>query len=313
MEALLTVIIPVFLVIGAGYLAVKRELFPHTGVDGLVLFTQKFAIPCLLFTAIANLELGTYFEPRILLSYYLPAVTMFFLGLFGARLLFGRPWADSVAIGFACLFSNTVLLGLPIMERAYGPDSLSPNFAIVAINAPVCYVLGIAAMEIVRSYESDGGKSARDTIRSILTSIFHNALVIGIILGFIVNIFNIPLPAVFTDAVEMMIRAALPVAIFSLGGVLAQYKIEGDTGPVIMICVLGLLVQPFLSLMLASNFELDAAATRSAVITAAMAPGINSYVFANMYGVAKRVIASSVLISTALSVLSVWMWLAILP
>jgi predicted permease len=44
-----------------------------------------------------------------------------------------------------------------------------------------------------------------------------------------------------------------------------------------------------------------------------MAPGVNAYVFANMYGVARRVIASSVLISTAVSVLSVWMWLAILP
>ena len=44
-----------------------------------------------------------------------------------------------------------------------------------------------------------------------------------------------------------------------------------------------------------------------------MAPGVNTYVFANMYGKAKRVAASSVLFGTALSIVSVWVWLAVLP
>ena len=50
---------------------------------------------------------------------------------------------------FCCLFSNSVLLGLPITERAYGVDALTGNFAIVAMHAPFCYGLGITAMEIV--------------------------------------------------------------------------------------------------------------------------------------------------------------------
>lgn len=312
MGDLLTVILPVFLVIGFGYIAVKREIFPVSGVEGMVLFTQKFAIPCLLFYAIAHLELGVYFEPYLLLTYFLPALTMFSIGTFGARLLFARPWPDSVAIGFACLFSNAVLLGLPITERAYGADALDPNFAIIALNAPVCYIFGITAMEIVRSYEDDAGKSVTDTLRAIFNSIFHNALVIGILLGFAVNLSGVSLPTVVDDALSLMIRAALPAAVFSLGGVLAQYKIEGDTGPVILICCCTLLIQPALSFGLAHWFSLGEAPLRSAVLTAAMAPGINAYVFANMYGVARRVIASSVLIATALSVLTVSGWLALL-
>ena len=55
------------------------------------------------------------------------------------------------------------------------------------------------------------------------------------------------------------------------------------------------------------------AALRSAIMTAAMAPGINAYVFANMYGKARRVAASAVLMATGLSILTVWVWLAILP
>ena len=58
---------------------------------------------------------------------------------------------------------------------------------------------------------------------------------------------------------------------------------------------------------------LDTAGLRSAVMTAAMAPGVNAFLFANLYGVAKRVAASTVLIATALSIATIWVWLQILP
>lgn len=309
MGALLDVILPVFLVIGAGYIAVKQGLFSDEGADALMRFTQTFAIPCLLFRGIAELELGIYFEPRLLATYYVPAIIGFTLGMAGARVLFGRPWEDSVAIGFCCLFSNAVLLGLPITERAYGTDALQPNYALIAVNAPICYGLGITIMEIVRN--KGGGAVA--TARAVWRAVTHNALIIGIALGFFVNLTGLPLPGVLTDAVDLMIRAALPAAIFGLGGVLARYRIEGDVGPVVMICAVMLLVQPALTWGVGSSLSLSTEAFRSSVLTAAMAPGVNAYVFANMYGVAKRVAASAVLVSTAASVLTLWVWLALLP
>ncbi|MEM6408606.1 MAG: AEC family transporter [Pseudomonadota bacterium] len=309
MGDLLAVILPVFLVIGAGYLAVKTKTFPDSGVDGLMKFTQSFAIPCLLFKAIAELELGIYFTAPLLASYYLPCIAMFVLGIFGARTLFGRPWEDSVAIGFACMFANSVLLGLPIMERAYGADALAPNYALIALNAPVCYGIGIIVMETVKHR----GQPAVETLKAAVNAIFHNPLIWGLTLGFVVNFSGVPIPQVAGDALDLMIRAALPAAIFGMGGVLAQYKFEGDLGPVILICALTLLIRPAMSFGLVASFDLDVAATRSAVLTAAMAPGVNAYVFANMYGVAKRVAASAVLAATALSVLTTAVWLLILP
>lgn len=309
MGALLEVILPVFLVIGFGFIAVKRGYFAPEGADALMKFTQTFAIPCLLFSAIANLELSTYFEPRLLLSYYIPAIAGFTLGTLGARLLFARPWEDSIAIGFCCLFSNAVLLGLPITERAYGEAALSPNYAIIALNAPICYGLGITTMEIVRN---KGGGLIK-TFKAVMRAIFKNALVIAILLGFVVNLTGLNLPVVLTDAIDLMIRAALPAAVFGLGGILAQYKIEGDLPPVLMICGIMLVAQPLATWGIGRSLEIDRDAFRSVVLTAAMAPGVNAYVFANMYGVAKRVAASSVLVATAGSIVTVWLWLVLLP
>ncbi|MFY0691920.1 MAG: AEC family transporter [Paracoccaceae bacterium] len=309
MAALVQVVLPVFLVIGFGYLAVKRNLFSDSHVDALMYFAQNFAVPCLLFRAISQLDLEAHFDLRLYVTFYGPAIFGFFAGAMGARLLCGRPWEDSVAIGFCCMFTNVVLLGLPITERAYGPASLSSTFALAALNAPICYAVGITVMEIVRNRGNGVIRSAR----AVFNGIFRNALIIGITLGFIVNLTGLPLPGVLTEAIDLMVRAAIPAAIFGLGGVLARYKIEGDRGPVLLICIIMLLVQPALTWGLAYEMNLGLDALRSAVVTAAMAPGVNAYVFANNYGVAKRVVASGVLISTAGAIVTTWVWLSLLP
>lgn len=309
MQALIDVILPVFLVIGFGYLAVWFKLFPETGVDGLNKFTQNFAIPCLLFAAIAGLDLSTTFDLTLLGSFYLGAGAGFTAGLMGARYLFSRPWTDSVAIGFCCLFSNSVLLGLPITERAYGTAALEANFAIVALHAPFCYGIGVTVMEIVRNRGAGGIATAR----KVVVAMFRNALVIGIGLGFIVNLGQVPLPGVVTDALDLIVQAALPAALFALGGVLVRYRPEGDLRIVLYICAVSLVMHPAIVWGMATVTELPRDAFRSAVLTAAMAPGINTYIFANMYGVAKRVAATTVLIGTALSIVSAWLWLGVLP
>ena len=309
MQALLEVVLPIFVILGFGYLAVWRGWFSDSGVNALMVFTQTFAIPCLLFRAIADMELGQAFDARLLGPFYIGALTCFGLGLLAARRVFGRPWPDAVAIGFCCLFSNSVLLGLPITERAYGPDALEANFAIIAIHAPFCYAIGLTAMEIVQT----GGGGLRAAVRSVLNAVFRNALVIGILLGFAVNLSGIGLAPSISHAVDLMARSALPAALFGLGGVLYRYRPEGDAATIACVCTISLVVHPAIVFGLATLTGLGTDGLRSAVLTSAMAPGVNTYIFANLYGVAKRVAASSVLVATASSILTVWAWLAILP
>jgi len=309
MTALTSVILPVFLVIGLGYLAVWKMKFPESAADLLMGFAQNFSIPLLLFAAMSRLDLAAGFHPALLLSFYTGAFVSFTAGVLGARFLFRREMEDAVVIGFACLFSNSVLLGLPITERAYGEDALTGNYAIIALHAPLLLTLGIVVMELVR---------ARDTPLSALPArvarnVFRNGLILGILAGLAVNLTGLPVPVVIMDAADLIARAGLPTALFALGGVLYRYRPEGDIRVALFVCLLALGLHPAITWTLAHATGVDTPGLRSATVTAAMAPGVNAYIFANMYNRAKRVAATAVLIATGLTMLTAWGWLALLP
>ena len=312
MNALLDVILPVFLVIGMGYAAARARLFGPEAVDALMRYAQNFAAPTLLFTSIARLDLAATFQPALFLSFYLAAFASFFTAFAAAILLFRRPVTDATAIGFVALFSNSLLLGVPITERAYGTEALAGNFAIIAIHSPLFYGFGIALMEWARTRGQ--GLSGAALLRQIVTAIFSQPLVLGITAGFAVNLSGLPLPGVAWSAIDMIAGTAIPTALFGLGGVLLRYRPDGDFRIIAMLTACSLILHPALTYALGRLvFDLDTAGLRSAVMTAAMAPGVNAYIFANLYGVGKRVAASTVLIATALSIATIWIWLQILP
>ncbi|CTQ51349.1 AEC family transporter [Jannaschia donghaensis] len=304
----LAVTVPVFLIIGAGYLAVWRSLFTQSQVDGLMVFTQRFAIPCLLFGAMVRLDLSEGFDWRLLVSYYSGSLVCFVAGILGTLLWLRRGAEDAVAVGFAAMFANTVLLGLPIAERAYGSDSLAPNFTIIAFNAAFCYLIGISAMEAVRA----GGSGFLGGMRTVARKMSTNSLMIGVALGLAVNLTGLSLPDPLAEAIDLIARAALPAALFGLGGVLVQYRPEGDARGIVLCCGIALILHPAWTWGIGTVLGLGEGPFRAAVLTAAMAPGVNSYLFAAMHGRAVRISASSVLIGTAASVVTVSGWLLLL-
>jgi len=307
--SLFLIVLPVFLVVGAGYATVRTKVFPDAGIDALVRFATGIAVPVLLFRAIYRLDLGAVLVPEHLASFYIGAVTAFVGGIFLSRKIWGRRPGESVAVGFCALFSNTVLLGVPIMTRAYGEEALAPAFAIIAFHAPFGYLVGIMTMEFSRRDGAPIGVALRRTARAM----FHNELTLGIAAGFALNLAGVPLPEPVTATINMISAAALPVALFALGGVLTRYRLRAELGEAGMVAALSLLLHPFIAWVLSAHvFGLPIEFVRASVVIAAMPTGVNGYVFAAMYDRAIGTSASTVLLGTAASVFTITIWLALL-
>ncbi|SHJ19103.1 AEC family transporter [Wenxinia saemankumensis] len=309
MGVLFAVVLPVFLVLGFGYLAARLGWMSPAAIDGVTQFSQSFALPVLLFRAMSGLDLEASFQPGLLAAFYAGVLAAFVVGIVGALVLFRRPVEDAIAIGFAAFFSNTLLLGLPITERAYGPDALAGNYAIISMHAPLLYIVGITVMEAVRAR----GTSLSALPGRILRQFVRNGIVLGVAAGLAFNLTGLTIPEPAAEAIDLIAASAIPAALFGLGGTLTRYRPEGDMRAILFVVAICLLLHPAITYGLARAFGLGTDAIRSAVLTAAMAPGVNAFLFANVYGTARRVAASSVLIGTGLCVLTATFWLMLLP
>ena len=151
-----------------------------------------------------------------------------------------------------------------------------------------------------------------EKIAKVLRSMFRNALILGISAGLIVNLTGIPLHSTLQSAIDLMARAALPAALFALGGVLVRYKPQGDLRTIGFIVSVSLVLHPTVTWLMGRGLSVEPTQFRAAVVTSAMVPGVNAYLFANMYGRAKRVAASTVLVATTACIVTAWAWMTLL-
>ncbi len=309
MTEILIIVLPVFVIVGLGYVSVKAGLVQDSAVDVLLRFCTGIAMPLLLFSGVVRLDLAANFDLRLMLSFYLGALISFGVGYLGARLIFKRRPGEAVAIGFCALFSNSLLLGVPVTERAYGVAALDSNYAILSIHAPFCYLVGIVAMEMARA----DGRSGLETAKAAARMMFRNALTIGLAIGMAWNLLGIPIPDPVFEGVQMLGRGGLPVALFALGGAMTRYKVRDGIGETLMASALALILHPLITWAMSDLvFELPENFLRSAIVTASMPPGINAYLFATMYARASGVAASTVLVATTLSIFTASGWLTLL-
>jgi len=308
MLAILNVILPVFAIVALGYGAVRWRLYPAEGVKGLIGFVNNFATPCLLFQAMLNADFSTAFNPAIIIPFYVGALTVFALGIVAARLIWKSRPGESVASAFSATFTNTVLVGIPIMQRAYGEGAMPVVFSIIGFHAPLLITVGMVTMELMRR----DGQSVQSALRNAGIRAAQNPLLWGIVAGATLNLLGIGLIEPAEAFVRMMAQAVLPAALFGLGGALNAYRIADNWQEAAIMSGLKLVVHPAIAYVLMVpilNVEHDLA--RIGVLLAAMPTGINAYVFATYYNRSEDVATNTILISTGASVLSLslWLWL----
>ncbi|MFN4211829.1 MAG: AEC family transporter, partial [Devosia sp.] len=159
MLAILTVIAPVFALMALGYGAVRFRLYPAEGIKSLIAFVNNFATPCLLFYSLVTSDFSAAFNPAILGPFYLGALICFAIGIVIALKLFGNTPGEAVSVGFSGTFTNTVLIGLPIMQRAYGADALPVTLSIIGVHGAILLTVGMVTMELMRRDGASLGKT----------------------------------------------------------------------------------------------------------------------------------------------------------
>lgn len=302
MPILLNVVAPVFGILGLGFLAARVRLLDPPGIRGLVVFVFNFAIPVLLFRSLATMALPDDIPWAFLAAFYVGALAAYAAGMALARWGYRRPLEDQAIWGMGAGFSNTVLLGIPIVLTGLGPDAALPLFLIIGFHSAVLMPVTVALLHL--NGGADGARGGRAAI--VVREVVRNPIVMGLALGMLANWIGLRLPGTLDRMAELLGGAAVPCALFAMGASLASYPARGHTRPALALASLKLVVHPLLVwLVMGPLLGIEGIWLSTAVVVAAMPSGVNVYLFAARYDAAPEVAARTVLLASGLSVVTV--------
>lgn len=309
MLAILTVIAPIFALMGLGFGAVRLRLFPAEGIKSLIAFVNNFATPCLLFHSLVTSDFSSAFNIGIIGPYYVGALACFVLGIVIALKVFRNTPGEAVAAGFSGMFTNTVLIGLPIIQRAYGADALPVVLSIIGVHGAILLTTGMVTMELMRR----DGQSLGKTLLVALKRVASNPLIWGIAAGLLGYFSGLKLIEPAEAFFVMMSSAVVPAALFGIGGALNEFKLSENWRQAMVASIIKLIVHPAIAYVLMIwVLHVPMEIARYGILLSAMPAGVNVYIFATYYNRGASVAANTILIATIASAATISMWLYLL-
>ena len=311
MSTILLAVVPLFAAILIGFGAGKARFLDETAVRGLNTFVFTFAMPPMLFRLMATTDILAVGEWRFIAGYFYAEVLIFLVGAVLGGLLFRQSFAAMTMQGFGSSFSNGVLIALPLLIGLYGPEGAVPAILLFTLDV-VLFSLVTMLLEMSRHDSAHGGglRAVRTTARAMLS----NPILMSTLLGILYGIAGFPLPDLIDKTFGFIGQAGPPAALFALGATLAHRRVQGSVGSATAMTVFKLFLHPALVfVILAFMIPVEPFWIHAAVIFAACPVGANVYVFAQHYQVSVTAASAAILVSTAISMVSITTLLILYP
>lgn len=288
--------LPLFILILLGYLAVKIGRWQKTVTDSLTKFTFYIAFPIMLFQIMSHFSEQSQIDIKVLFVFFGGSFIVFAFGCFVASKLFKLTGSESTLFAMGGIYTNTVFVGIPIIKMLLGEKAIPIVAIIVIFNALILWTLATISIEFFQM----GKFSGRSFIKA-LKNVSKNPIIIGISTGIVVNYIGLPMPKFINQSTKMVSDMTAPLSLIVLGMGLAEYKIRDKLLITTSICILKLAALPIVTYIMGKLLGLPTLELQVVVLLSSVSIAINCYMMARQFEVLQEPIASSLLISTALS------------
>lgn len=290
---------PLFSLVLVGFVLMRFSGWPVAISDSLTKFVFAVALPALLFRLMCDSSKLPSVDARLLIAFFGGCLIVFVIGRLIAWKIFALDGVSQSVFALGGIFSNNVMLGLPLAKVALG-DAAVPSVALVLVfNALILWTLVTVSVEWAR-HGSFSLRGFAKTVRGVLT----NPVVAGILSGALFGLTGWPLPTIIDVPLGMLGQAATPMALIALGMGLAEYGVRKGWQISVAISVVKLLIQPAIVWGLARLLDLPQMETRVVVLLSSMAVGANVYLMSRQFKVLEGPVASSLVLSTLLAAIT---------
>jgi len=301
MILVLTVTIPIFVVILAGYISAKRGIMGKESIKAFTTFVFYFCLPLLLFRNLANAPVAEQIRGDYVLAYLLAGLMSFAIGYAVARWIFKCSAAEQAVQGLAVSFGHTVFMTIPIGFALYGEASVLPIALLVTIEMAFIVPLAIVLLEI----QSQERSSLIAVSGTALRAVFFNPIVPSILLGVAAAMMGVKIPAVLNGLVNLVQGATVPCALFAIGASLAGLSFSERLRETSFMAAGKLLLYPLLVFLFMSVFPDIPPDWRNIAIIAAATPlGVSVYLVASTYDTYGNQASAATLVSMLFAVVT---------
>lgn len=302
-------VVPVFVLILVGWLAVRTGYLNPSVGEALSDFVFRVAVPVLLFRTIATADLSQGSPWPLWVAYFSGVAVTWTLGHLTATLFFRRDQRIGVLAGVSSAFANTVFIGLPLVERNVGTSGIVAVSILLSVHLPVMMITGTVLMERAdRKVSGAPGRRLLPLLAGISRTLLRNPLVIGLACGAAVNTLGMPLGGPLRVVIDQIAAIAAPAALISIGMAVNRYGLGGQIGLASITSMLKLVVLPATVYAACTLLGLHHEWTAALVLTAAVPTGVNAFLIANHFNVGHSLASSTITLTTALGVVTVSGW-----
>jgi predicted permease len=308
----LRVTFPFFALVLCGYWAARRQMLPFEAIPGLNGFVLFFALPCMLFQFGAKTPIAQLLDASAFYMYLFCALVMVaFVVADTLNKRFG--WNDAAFGALVGAFPNTGFMGVPLLVALLGAAAAGPAIVTIVIDMVITTSLCIALSRLDGAGQNGVGHAAKNA----LLGMTKNPMPWSILLGTLFSAFQGELPGPVEKTVALLADSASPVALFTIGAVLARsQKIahHEQHGPLtwkdyVPVALIKLFLHPLLVLavglaVISMGVPIDAFALKVMVLVAALPSASNVSMLAERFGADNGRIARIILVSTAAAFLT---------
>jgi len=299
----LSALIPVVLLAAVGYVSARVGWIRTDASKDLSNLVFAVLAPALLFRTMSMVHLEQLdFRP---LGAYFVAVLILFAGTLMVQ-GFGRRAA---VLALAATFSNTVMIGVPLIGLAYGPNGLVILLTLVSLHSLVLLTAGTMVLElaVARELAASGQSEQRHMAMTVLSAV-RNAVIhpvpLPIIAGLLFAKTGWVIPELVDKPLQWLGNAFGPLALLLVGVTLAATKVGQHLRGALALAVAKNLIHPVLVALLGVVFGLSGLPLLVMVLTAALPIGANVFLFSQRYAVAEELVTASVIVSNALALVT---------
>lgn len=292
-----------------GWAAGRMRLVGAESSDALNQFVYYFALPAMLFAAVARGSLAQIFNLPFLAGVVLATLACAAAGFALSAWFSGGTAQEHSLRALNASFSNTGYLGIPLVTVAYGPEAALPAaMATVATNV-MLFATGLTLLELFDRRHREHGKG----IALALLGTARSPLIWPIALAILLVALDWALPVPFMRFADLLAAAAGPGALFALGLFVSRQSMREGMLAAAPGVALKLALHPLIAAAVFYGVvQVDPLWAKVAVVGASLPLGATAFVLAQRYKLLEVETSCSAVLSTALSVLTVSVVMAVL-